>query len=50
MPAKQQGDAHLDDQLAKAAFLHEDDHAVEGQHDSKEVGHPVVGGHVIVVE
>ncbi len=50
MPSQQQRNAHLDEQLAEAAFLYEDDHTVEGQHHSEEVGHPFVGCHVVEVE
>ena len=50
MPPKQQRDAGLDQQLTEAPFLYEDDHAVEGQHDYKEVRHPFVGRHVIEVQ
>ena len=50
VPSQQQGDAGLDEQLAEAAFLHEDDHAVEGQHHAKEVDHRFVSGHVVEVE
>ncbi len=50
MPPQQQRDAHLHQQLTEAAFLHEDDHAMEGHHHSEEIGHPLVGRHVVEVE
>ena len=50
MPTKQQHDTRLDQQLEEAAFLHEDDHAVEGQHHPEEVDHPFVAGHVVEVQ
>ena len=50
MPPQKQRDASLHEQLTEAPFLHEDDHAVEDQHHHEEVGHPLVGGHVVVVQ
>ena len=50
VPAEQQGRARLNQKLPEAAFQDEEDHPVEGQHDSEEAdGHPV-GNFVAVVQ
>ena len=40
----------LDQQLTEAAFLHEDDHTVEGQHQPKRNSHLAGGDRVVEVQ
>ena len=50
VPAEQDRDGGLGEQLAEAPLLREDRHAVEGQHHPEEVGARFGGDHVVVVE
>ena len=50
MPAEQQRDAGLRQQLPKAAFLGEDHHAVKAQHQPQHVQPPLGGDHVARIQ
>ena len=48
VPAQQQREARLHQQLAEATLLHKQHHAVEDEEDAKKVGARVGGHHVVV--
>ena len=50
VPAQQQGETGLDQQLPEAAFLRENHHAVEGQQHPEQIRHHLVGNHVVVIQ